>query len=187
MRFWFGCLYFPLQQFIAEGIFLFDDGGPVSWTYWRVGKPNDDEHTDNCIEIYYDNLALPDRQWNDYACDESNRYIICEKTDSGKLICWQQRVCEMKLVFVFVRKAPRAGTSNLYGYTAKKVVKFDPWNDEACASPNANLKSRMLLVQSNCAWELIRWRRVFNIDHSLNGLRMRMLEDAVLTFNFNNK
>ncbi|ELK25720.1 Pulmonary surfactant-associated protein D [Myotis davidii] len=55
----------------AEGKFTYPGGGPLVYTNWAPGEPNNDGDKEYCAEMYTNG------KWNDTPCGEK-RLVICE-------------------------------------------------------------------------------------------------------------
>ena len=62
-----------LSDLVSEGAWIWEDGRPWgSYTAWKSGEPND-QHGEDCVEIY-DESNL----WNDRRCSALNSFV-CKK------------------------------------------------------------------------------------------------------------
>ncbi|XP_029732228.1 perlucin-like [Aedes albopictus] len=61
-----------------EGTFVWlATGRPVNYTNWSENNPNNDEGTENCVEIAYQPYTQFKWRWNDNKCDAVNNFV-CE-------------------------------------------------------------------------------------------------------------
>jgi hypothetical protein len=58
---------------------LWIDGTDPDFIYWAPGEPNDEDGSENCVEMIVDTWP---GMWNDHDCMES-RYYVC-KADRGE-------------------------------------------------------------------------------------------------------
>ena len=63
-----------LWDFADEGVFVWEDGSPVTWTHWHAFEPNDQDGAEDCAEL---NLWAGGT-WNDKDCGLDRRYV-CER------------------------------------------------------------------------------------------------------------
>ncbi|NXL85623.1 MBL protein, partial [Alectura lathami] len=63
--------YIGLSDAQTEGRFVYLSGGPVTYTNWKTGEPNNVRNED-CVEIEESG------KWNDLDCSDSDKFIICE-------------------------------------------------------------------------------------------------------------
>lgn len=74
-------VWIGLNDMMTEGMYVWTDGWPVTFTSWRPHEPNDLNHED-CTELFVkqdDHLA--DGFWNDKACTSLRGYV-CESLPS---------------------------------------------------------------------------------------------------------
>ena len=64
---------------IAGAPYTWSDGTEVDFIKWAPGEPNDDDGSENCIEMY---VSLWPGMYNDHSCTEA-RYYVC-KAPRGK-------------------------------------------------------------------------------------------------------
>nr|CAI5840806.1 unnamed protein product [Callosobruchus analis] len=53
-------------------------GQPVHYTNWRPGQPDNFGGIENCLELVYLPNMPGQIKWNDGACNNTDRYLICE-------------------------------------------------------------------------------------------------------------
>uniref|UniRef100_A0A452I219 C-type lectin domain-containing protein n=1 Tax=Gopherus agassizii TaxID=38772 RepID=A0A452I219_9SAUR len=63
--------YLGMSDVQTEGKFLYLNGGPVTYTNWETGEPNNNKNED-CVAMYSNG------KWNDIDCSNSEILIICE-------------------------------------------------------------------------------------------------------------
>ena len=70
--------WFGLNDIAEEGVFVWADGEPVSFTDWAANEPNDWDNNEDCGSVV-NHLFLP--QWNDTVCGNEVPFI-CEDPDT---------------------------------------------------------------------------------------------------------
>jgi Lectin C-type domain/Putative metal-binding motif len=68
-KWWIG-----LNDIAQEGKFAWDGGGPVTFTNWAAGEPNDSGGNEDCVQI---NRYFPEKTWNDEPCSFPLSFV-CE-------------------------------------------------------------------------------------------------------------
>ncbi|XP_050816638.1 mannose-binding protein-like [Gopherus flavomarginatus] len=63
--------YLGMSDVQTEGKFLYLNGGPVTYTNWETGEPNNNKNEDS-VSMYSNG------KWNDIDCSNSEILIICE-------------------------------------------------------------------------------------------------------------
>jgi hypothetical protein len=63
------------DMYSTEGVFVWQDGAPFTYTNWNAGEPNDSGGED-CAEL------LDGGAWNDASCTGDSRAYVCEQADT---------------------------------------------------------------------------------------------------------
>ena len=59
-----------LNDIAKEGVFVWTNGWPITYTNWLRGNPNDWRHSQDCVDMRTTNGL-----WNDYNCSMPTPYI----------------------------------------------------------------------------------------------------------------
>ncbi|XP_058834251.1 perlucin-like [Topomyia yanbarensis] len=75
--FWIGA-----TDLAEEGTFIWTGTGEqLTYTNWRRGEPNDENGSEDCLQLAY----IPEYEyiwsWNDNVCAEQSLYFICENVN----------------------------------------------------------------------------------------------------------
>lgn len=57
---------------VAEGIWVWEDGGTTTYDNWRAGEPNNDGSDEHCLGV------TNNRDWNDNVCDDVGPGFVCQ-------------------------------------------------------------------------------------------------------------
>ncbi|XP_071951100.1 macrophage mannose receptor 1-like [Antedon mediterranea] len=74
-NFWIG-----LNDRDAEERYEWSDDSPVDYLPWAIGQPNNDDHTENCVEMIYDKNT---NGWADNDCSVKRNWICKMKRGNG--------------------------------------------------------------------------------------------------------